>query len=368
MTYPLTVSMTPSFWCEGDWLLRAQLRCLSEQVMKDFDVLIVDAHYSRRVHYMSELAERYKLNIVHVPYVPATHVAKRMDCAVFNAAYCFSESPRIVRLSCWRFVRPEFTQACMSDHAVDFFFHNCEPPTEDRKHPVTWHDKGIWNYGSDEVHWDKIPATGRPGCRWSSHSDKDEPAKLFPRNCFGNYMVPRAQWLAVNGCDETFTNTVHYEDIDFCVRARSAGLKCERRSHLLYRMHHSYGSFDGRSTVTPDVTFKRNCAQCEAACQVLEPNRFDLKRRIAAGELTVLEDLKVWVCNTCHLCGPVYHADSSEHVNDIERRGVIKSNIIPQFKLGRNLSILTADMDGKPLTDKISIYARSWTDPRYYTK
>ena len=33
---PLTVAMTPSFFYEGDNLLRAQLKCLSKQKAKDF--------------------------------------------------------------------------------------------------------------------------------------------------------------------------------------------------------------------------------------------------------------------------------------------------------------------------------------------
>lgn len=370
MIYPLTVSMTPAFYYLGDWLFRAQLRCLSEQTAKDFDVLVVDPHYSIRAPYMAELAVHYGLHIVHVPYRPNQNIAKRLDCAVFNAAYCYSESPRIVRYSCWRFVRPDWTEICLNSQTnVDFYFHNCQPtnPTGRDDNSGSNHDTKIWDTGSDVVHWDQIPKHARlPGAAWGKESDLDSPAAVFPPNCYGNYMVLRSEWLAINGNDEVFTNTAHYEDMDFCHRAGNAGMKCERRAHKLYRLHHWYGSHSGRANIPPDYAFKRNCDACETACQVIEPKRFDLKTRIQKGELHIFQDDQVWVCKTCHLSGPIYHENCGEHTGFIVKSGRIKSTIIPRFKIGRNLAILTADMDGKPLADKVAIYNDSWTNPKYY--
>jgi hypothetical protein len=367
---PLTISMTPSFMYEGDWLLRAQLRCLSEQTVKDFDVLIVDPHFSKRSGYMKELAEHYKLHIVHVPYTPNQHIAKRLDCAVFNAAYCFSESPRIVRYSCWRFVRPDFTKVCLeSETNVDFYFHSCDPLNRENRddNSATNHDTKIWNFGSDVVNWGEIPQrAGVPGASWNSDSDKDAFPALFPLNCYGNYMVFRKDWLSLNGCDEVFTNLLHYEDLDFCIRANNAKLTCSRKAHILYRLHHWYGSFSGRANIKPDHEFKRCCAECERVQSVLEPNRFDLWNRIKRGEIEFFEDEKIWVCKKCFLSGPIYHADYGEHTEYIRRMGRTQASIIPEFKIGRNLRILIADMDGKPLAEKVDIYNRSWMDERYY--
>src|SRR5689334_11073649 len=156
MIYPLAVSMTPAFFFEGDWLLRAQLKCLSEQTFKGCDVLLVDRHYQKRKGYIPELASRYKLNVVHVPYMPNPHIAKFLDCAVFNAAYCYSESPRIVRYSCWRFVRPDFTKACIDAKSnVDFRFHSISPPNFEGRNDnsETNHPRQIWDMKSDDVNW-----------------------------------------------------------------------------------------------------------------------------------------------------------------------------------------------------------------------
>lgn len=370
MPSPLTVSMTPAFIFEGDWLLRAQLRCLSEQTAKDFDVLLIDAHYEKRKGYMPELSGKYRLNIVHVPYTPNQHVAKRLDCAVFNAPYCYSESPRMVRYSCWRFVRPKFTQACLESKTnVDFRFHSISPPNFQGKddNAETNHPRQIWDGTSDQVNWSAIPTkAGMGGGTWGPDADVDAPETLMPLNCYGNYCVSRADWLKVNGCDEVFTNTGHYEDMDFTIRAKNAGVRCERKCHLLYRLSHNYGSHAGRANTPPDKGFKPECPKCYAACLVLEPKRFDLKARMERGEVELFHEHKVWVCKDCHLSGPLYHAGCHEHTEWIIRSRRVRSTIISKYKLGRNLRILTGDMDGKPLAEKVRIYNDSWTNPRYY--
>lgn len=361
---PLTVAMTPSFFYEGDNLLRAQLRCLSEQKVKDFSVLLVDSHYSKRKSYSTELAEHYGLNIIHVPYQPNLRVAKKLDCAIFNAGYCYSESPRIVRLSCWRFVRPDFTEICLNSPAnIDFRFHNCEAPSPEFAHTETDHNTLIWNTDSDEVRWQNVPpSSSSPGARWGGESDSNASAGLLPLNCYGNVMIFRDQWLSLNGCEETFTNTAHYEDIDFCIRARRAGLQGSRVAHKMYRLHHRYGGHSGRANILPDHSFREPCEACAAAIYVLEPNRFDLPARESRGEIDVRDG--AWVCRKCLLCGPYYRNDPAEHLNN---HGRTRSLVFPEYKIGRNLNTLVADMDGKRIEEKVEIFTRSWEDARYYT-
>lgn len=368
MTRPLTVAMTPAFFYTEDFLFKAQLRCLSEQTNKEFGVLVVDPHYSRRKDYMPALAAEYGLAITHVPYHPNTLIAKKLDCAIFNAPYLYSESPRIVRFSCWRFVRPDFTDACLtSETNVDFRFHSCEAPTEELKHPETNHNTAIWDMRSDAVDWDAVPSrAGEKGATWGRDSDADEPAALFPRNAYGNYMVFRDQWLSINGTNEAVTNTCHYEDIDFCVRARNANLVCSRKAHKLYRLHHWYGGHSGRANIVPDVQFTKPCPACQEACSMLEPNRFDWERRAAIGELELAEHDRAWICKTCFLCGPMYSTDPAEHVGVIEKREITQAPVFPRFRIGRNLRTLAGDMDGKSLQEKVEIFNRSYSDERYY--
>ncbi len=368
-TFPLTVGMTPAFFYPNDFLFKAQLRCLSEQTNKDFGVVVIDPHYSKRKDYMAELAAHYKLAITHVPYRPNTLIAKNLDCAVFNAPYLFSESPRIVRYSCWRFVRPDFTDTCLTSKTnVDFRFHSCEAPTKELQHPETNHNSAIWDMNSDVVNWDAVPSrAGEKGATWGHDSDVDEPATLFPRNAYGNYMVFRWQWLEINGTNEAVTNVCHYEDMDFCVRARNAGMQCSRRAHRLYRLHHWYGNHSGRANIVPDVQFKKACPACEKACQTLEPNRFNWPSRAAAGEIDLAERDRAWVCKTCFLCGPMYSQDPVEHMGQIEARKITQAPILTKYKIGRNLRTLASDMDGKSLPEKVEIFERSYSSERYYT-
>lgn len=360
----LTVSMTPAFIYEGDWLFKAQLRCLSEQTNKNFTVLVVDPHYSKRIAYMDEIATHYNLQIVHVPYYGNTHVGKFLDCAVFNAPYCYSESPRIVRYSCWRFVRPNFTDLCLkSETNVDFYFHSIEAPNFDALNEVTNHNSLIWDFGSDVVHWDKMPKAGEPGATWTHHSEVDAPATLFPKNAYGNYMVFREDWLKVNGCEEHFSST-HFEDMDFTIRARNAGITCERKALVMYRMHHFYGSYSGRSNTPVDHPHKSPCEQCIKASHVIEPKRFDLERRLSVGEIEYFDDK--WVCKTCFLTGAIYHKDCGEYTDSLERSEKISSTINKKYLIGRNLNLLVADMNGRSLDEKIYTYAQSWFDEKYY--
>lgn len=361
--------MTPSFLMgDKDWLLRAQLRCLSEQEFKDFDVLLIDAHFHKRKGYMAELADKHKLNIVHIPYSPNPHVAKRLDCSIFNAAYCYSESPRIVRYSCWRFVKPNFTKVCVeSPTNVDFYFHSCSPKTKAGAHPETGHDMEIFDLASDTVNWDKVPRkSGDPGATWTKDSDIDAAAGLWPQNTYGNYMVFRDQWLALNGCDATWSSVAHFEDMDFAIRARNKGMLCSRKALLAFRCHHNYGGQDQRANIAPDSPFKKNCPACEQASMTLEPQRFDLKEREKRGEIVMLREHWVWVCKTCYLCGPIYHADCGEHAAFTRSKKQTRANIIPEYRLGRNLSILTADMDGASLPVKWQLFNDSWGSDRYY--
>lgn len=361
----LTVAMTPAFLMEGDWLFKAQLKCLSEQEHKDFTVLVVDAHYNTRVKYMDELAAHYKLQIVHVPYMPNPYIAKKLDCAVFNAPYCYSESPRIVRYSCWRFVTPDWTKLCVESKTnCDFYFHSCESPTFDRYNENTGHDNGIWDGKSDVVNWNNVPRVGQKGCTWTHHSEVDALESLFPKNAYGNYMVFRDQWLSINGTDEVFTNAMHYEDMDFTLRARNAGMTCERKALKLFRLHHQYGSHAGRANIIPDYSFKKPCPTCQVASSVIEPNRYDLKNR--KGEIEIFDEHKVWVCKTCYLSGAVYHEGCHEHTDWIESSGRTQATILPKYKIGRNLSILTSDMDGQTLERKHEIFLDSYTNERYY--
>lgn len=356
MIYPLTVSMTPAFMFPGDFLLKAQLSCLRAQINNEFDVLLVDPHYQKRKDYISDLASHYNLHLVHVPYRPNQAIAKRLDCAVFNAGYCYSESPRIVRLSCWRFIRPDFTEICQNSPTnMDFYSNNCKPSPE-HTHPQTNHDTSIWTMNDDRVHWENVP----------HFAEVDRPPGLMPANCYGNYMIFREQWLSINGTDEVFTNTEHFEDINFCCRARSAGFQCARTANKLYRLHHWYGSFSGRANIAPDFEFKKPCERCDNANQVQTPNRYDLKGRLARGEIKLFDEERVWVCKTCSLSCSAWSKEVAEYTGYIASSRRTQATIIPEFKIGRNLRILTDDMQGKSLQEKVEIYNRSWYDARYY--
>ena len=369
MSYPLSVSMTPSFYDAEHMLLRAQLKCLAQQTVKDFDVWLVDPHYSKRKTVVPELAQRFGLDIKHVPYWPCTRVAKLLDCAVFNAAFCYSQSPMCARFSCYRFVRPCFVETVLSAPEgvnVDFFFHAVGPDLlgDTDKH------KAVWDFGSENVNWAAVPTeTGydsqgrvvpeRSLARWYSDSDQDTPVITVPDNLYGNIAWLRKQWLAVNGTNEVVTNTVHWEDIDFDVRAGLAGQKVVRRAHVMYRLYHQYGAFSQRSNVEVDVPCRKPCERCE---WMRHDFILRLPVRLRLCEVDVYEPWGIWLCRTCQLSGPV-----EPYTERIRQLSLQQAPILVDARIGRNLRRLAEDMDKQTtLKGKVDVFNGSWDSPRYY--
>ena len=363
MAYPLSIGMHPSYYDDQHMLLRMQLDCLAKQECKDFDVWMIDVHYHKRKHVIPELAKHYGLDIKHVPYTPNTRIAKRLDCSIFNAVYCYSVSPRIVRYSCYRFVRPQFTKLILEapqDVNLDFYFNNIWARTPEGEPRF----KKIWNFEMNEVNWDEVPQSHTdPLAAWTFHSEIDTEIDLMPPNCWGNVMVWRRNWLMLNGTDEVFSNTDHYEDIVFNQRARNAGQLARRHKFVLYRLHHQYGGFSHRSNVEVDVPLKPHCQGC---CSILHnPERNEnVQKRIANQEVLAWPDDKIVVCKECGLSSPM--VNSTDYVAFI-KAGRIHATILPEVRIGRNLPILCDDMDQtNDLQNKYEIFTRSWDSPRYY--
>lgn len=393
--FPLTIGMTPAFYDQDNILLRTQLNCLSKQTVKDFDVWLIDPHYAKRKDIIPELSERYKLNIVHVPYAPNIYISKLLDCSIFNAVYCYSRAPRIVRYSCYRFVRPDFVDRILSSQEnvnLEFYSLNVGQCLDEERRRKNGEDieyskhKIVWNFESDEVNWNKIPDgpgvdnhgqyTGDENnslARWGTEAMVDTDIISTPLNCYGNIMWWRHLWFDINGTNEVFTNFEHWEDCDFCVRAKIADHKVKRLSKLMYRLYHTYGKYSQRSNVEVDVPLRPMCDKCkkfriDVSCTG-EKRKIEFKKRIELEEIQIFYDEQIWMCKECLLTGPVWFNDPNEYTNNVIRFGLKKATILSDQKIGRNLKILSEDMDRYTnLYDKIDIFNDSWTNRKYYDK
>lgn len=383
-TYPISVSMTPAYYDAEHMLLRTQLRCLSNQTNKDFDVWMIDPHYQKRKSIIPEFAEKFKLDIKHIPYSPNTRVAKIFDCAIFNAPYCYSKSEMIVRYSCYRFVRPNFIETIARAQKginVDFAMFAIGPGLHEDK---TTAAERVWNFESEEVHWDQVPP--RSGFKddtlkevldkslelgnWYPFMDSDSGPELARIGMCGNIAWSRKDWFAINGTDEVFTNSSHWEDADFDFRAGMAGQIVMRKAHVMYRLHHHHGNFSQRSNVDVDVPFKKPCKICS---QVIHKNLGDedygrrIEFAISAGKYEEMVREGIWVCKECLLSGAMYGAGGPmDYLNVVKNRGS-KSNVLPSHMIGRNLNILRSRMDAvESLESKVEIYNDSWNNKEFY--
>lgn len=390
MSFPLSVSMTPAFFDESHVMLRAQLKCLAAQTVKDFDVWLIDPHYQKRKNIIPELAARYSLDIKHIPYTPNTRIAKYFDCAIFNAAYIYSTSPMNVRFSCYRFVRPNFVERILSAPKgvnVDFYMHAVGPDLCEVRDNVSdkVKHKVVWNFESEDVDWSRFPT--RSGYtddkfsgidessslgNWPPFMDKDtlEPIQV-QGNVYGNIAWNRDQWLAINGTNEVITNGCHWEDLDFDTRAYIAGHKIVRYSHVLYRLHHHYGAHAQRSNVPVDTAFTKMCGACH---DMIFCNKGDgdfgakLRVRLSKQELRHYYQHQVWVCDKCLLSGAIYDDRGLDHYfYHLHDMGVSKAPVLSRELIGRNLQVLAEYMDKCPyLSSKVLIYNDSWVNPYYY--
>lgn len=384
--------MTPGHYTEDCALLRAQLKCLSLQTSRDFDVWLFDPHYHKRSSAVAELATRFRLDLKHIPYTPATHVAKLYDWASMNAGYCYSRAPRNVRLSCWRFVRPTFVERILSappNVNVDLYMHAVGPDIyeEHLSQGDKIAHKRVWWFNGEDVNWSAIPTRSAfpdNTCRhdtadpahslgnWPPYMDSDAPTPApIPLTLYGNIAWCRDQWLALNGVNEVITNAAHWEDLDFDTRAANANQRVVRYAHQIYRLHHVYGEGAMRTNYPPDVSPTRPCPTCvNMYTHNGSDNNFGImvRARLRSGELRHYYQHRVWVCNECLLSGPLYDDTGLDHYFfHLQDMKITRAPTLPYERIGRNLSIVCEMLDRCPYLDtKVEIYNDSWTNPYYF--
>lgn len=382
--YPISVSMTPSFYDENHILLQAQLKCLSNQTVKDFDVYLIDPHFQKRKNIIPELASKYKLDIKHIPYVPNIHISKLIDCSIFNAGYCYSTSPINVRYSCYRFVRPTFIETILNapkNINIDFYYLAIGPDTKETKNNITpSNHKRIWNFESDDIDWNKIPTLAQSNnfesmslFSWNNYQQYifDTDIIDVPVNLYGNIAWNRDQWLSINGTNEVITNFSHWEDLDFNTRSKLADHKVVRRIDQMYRLYHIYGNYSQRSNVQVDVPLRNICEKCMSVFHNHGDHDYEMKlnNRIKNNDYYMYYDNHIWICKTCKLSGPVYTGERGidYYLSYIRNQKLINSPIIKDHLIGRNLKILSEKMDKETtIKNKFEIYNDSWKNYYYY--
>jgi hypothetical protein len=382
LNYPITVSMTPAFYDTEHMLLRAQLKCLSKQTVMDFDVWLIDPHYQKRKDIIPELSDRFGLDIKHIPYIPAQHISKVYDCAIFNAPFVYSPSPINVRYSCYRFVRPTFIETIINAPAginVDFYWHSI------KGNETIQEQNMFWGFDREDVNWENCPTKSSDngdGTRdtsfparladpdvWPRTYDEDRDVHVADRGMYGNIAWHRDQWLFLNGTNEVITNGSHWEDLCFGNRANLAGQLIVRRTNLIYRLHHHYGSHSQRSNAPVDHPYNPPCVKCTDMYTHYTSFDYQLDQRIKLREVESFEESVAWVCKKCKLSGPILgnSQEIQNYLNNVRERNGVRAPIIPKYKIGRNLQILSEMVDREStLEGKIDVYNNSWESDYFY--
>lgn len=343
----ICVAMTPAYILPYDSLLVAQLKALARQTYQDFEVLLVDPHYQKRKSFIPQVAQNLKLNLIHFPYIPATHVAKNFDCAIFNTPFVLTTRPKVARLSDYRYVRPTWIETMMQypvAQPLDFYYNNLNIDS--------YLDYDL----RDFVNLHQIPPT-----------DDNLYQTTDPLDCKGNICYPVDKWLELNGADETISNVYHWEDYEFNLRANNAGYQVARIPNQLFRFHHLYGGEVGYANAAPDVPQTRRCPVCDIATHT-----YNVTENMRVANITGMYEIyteeghRFFRCPRCLLCSIL---NSEEYVNEVRASRRIRSGIGWNRGLtGRNLRILREDIQkAKSLGEKAAIFANSWTNARYLT-
>lgn len=350
---PLTYAVTLADWTPQQDMLRMMLRCLGDQTCQDFDVILADHHYDARKSSVDELSKNYKFKIHHIPIIPAPHVAKHyIDCSVFNVGWILSDAERCIRYSEWRLCKPELTEILLkkpADLFVDLGYHDI--PEDD-----------VWDRESGEINWSRVP----------TYKLENELHDTVPSNCYANNTISREKWIQVNGFNEVDFNFFHWEDIDYCGRCQNSGFRAERIYNMMYRIRHGYGNLPNRSVRMPERLFKPICPKCDALINYIRYYVGSVTHRqwgdffkARGSHIEIIRRKgRVWlVCKECNFVLP--YIGTEDICNFVTKDKSYTKAPIGVSGSGRNMEILSADLAGKSMQDKLEIYKDSWTNERY---
>lgn len=140
----------------------------------------------------------------------------------------------------------------------------------------------------------------------------------------------------------------------------------------MYRINHQYGLEHNRGNRKPELQHKEWCSACQGihdyvAYHVGPPTYgtwtegFRLNphmKRFGQGYFTWL------VCQQCNNVVPEIDGNDVDH-DYFQGKIAYKRAPINVSGSGRNMRILREDMKGKSWGDKIELFGKSWTDPKY---
>ncbi len=380
--------MAPFYLINNDELLRSQLKNLSRQTERNFEVIMPDPHYSKR-EWLVDFVKNLKYNVIHFPYFSNIKTPKSFDYGIFNNAVLMSSTNKIVTFQDWRFCHPKLIK--ILKQVKEFAYEGFEWQVlykDDHSGKSIHHKQSTIPISINEantMYKDGIfPDIGWQGFR--THT--------FHNSCWGHYCINKNLWIEVNGIDEVATNTRHYADLDLNTRLQEYYFRNNKKieipmlKNVMTRMMHNRGEHFGGSNVPLDFQINTNHKNC---CFINTGSMNDKQfveytvENIHSGKYKKLYQTDYDVdyvknnnnnvmdknhstigfqCTQCGVIGETPHwYEKSPHARVKSFIGIGDGDI----KLGRNLKKLLQKIQNCSFDNKVEILNNSWYDECFLT-
>lgn len=255
--------MAPFYLIGDDELLRSQLINLNFQTVVNFEVIIPDPHYNKRI-WLKEFTKTLKYNVYHFEYRVKSKVPKSFDYGILNDAVLISNSNRIITFQDWRFCHYQLIENLQKLKHFDFIGFDWQILYKDdfssqisTHHPNNTIDinyiesEYLYKYGLFPQINLEISLT-----------------KTFHNSCWGHYCISKELWLSINGIDEVVTNTRHYADLDLNTRLQNfyetnlKPVEIPMIKNAMVRIMHNKGNYFGGSNIPIEYEINQSHRNC----------------------------------------------------------------------------------------------------------
>ena len=294
-------SVNISTWREGglDW----QLKLLSQQTFKDFEIVIVDGYYEERKDAIAAQAAELGLVVKHVPVPQLNYMTELTHATNRNEALKHVGGEVVIFFDDYQQPAPNF---------VETHVRTCQPQIMVGVYQHSYHYRPDIDYAV----WATLPVDSYEHIDYRNPNNLPMIRNMDPRSLWTNSSsVHISDIRSVVGFDERYNGGTGGEDGDLGLRLHRAGCRMlyTTRTEVRHISHHHVPA----RKVLDDIPKTVNQALCKHDRDPFTVNQYHVgdKNLVESGSLYTYRDdegVKYYVCSNCGRIGVI---DSIEVLN-----------------------------------------------------